>query len=108
MTGRPRKFDWDGAALMRSQGLTYRAIAEACGVTIGAVRRVLTPEQTATARQREILARLASGQSTFEVAEALWITWPTVRYHLRCAYRRLGVHSRREAIALAREQGWLA
>lgn len=60
-----------------------------------------------TPRQREVLAWAAVGCSAKETARMLGCSPETVREHLEGAYRRLGAHSRWEAIALARGAGFL-
>lgn len=56
-----------------------------------------------TRRQAEVLSLLAAGRGTEEIAAALFISTATVRKHYEHVYERLGVHSRAEAIASARE-----
>jgi PAS domain S-box-containing protein len=58
-----------------------------------------------TPRQLEVLRMLAHGASTDQIAERLHITRETVRNHVRHILRKLGVHSRLEAIAAARRDG---
>jgi LuxR family maltose regulon positive regulatory protein len=41
------------------------------------------------------------------VARSLWVTDETVKFHLANIYRRLGVHSRTEAVSWARREGLL-
>jgi PAS domain S-box-containing protein len=60
-----------------------------------------------TPRQLEVLRMLAHGASTDQIAESLHITRETVRNHVRHILRKLGVHSRLEAIAAARAYGEL-
>jgi DNA-binding CsgD family transcriptional regulator len=60
-----------------------------------------------TPRQLEVLRMLAHGASTDQIAESLHITRETVRNHVRHILRKLGVHSRLEAIASARAYGEL-
>jgi DNA-binding NarL/FixJ family response regulator len=64
-----------------------------------------TREQTAapapaflTVREQEILDHLARGYRYKEIAEALQISFDTVRSHLRAIYEKLHVHSRTEAV----------
>ncbi len=52
-----------------------------------------------TARERQVLALVASGMSNREVAGCLVVSVSTVRKHLENAYARLGVHSRTQALA---------
>ena len=56
-------------------------------------------------RQREILALVAAGRTSKEIASVLGISESTVNWHLANAFERLGASSRAEAVALAmREQ----
>lgn len=55
-----------------------------------------------TPREREILDRVANGDSNGEIAARLYISPGTVRIHLQRAYRKLGVRSRTAAIARVR------
>jgi len=52
-------------------------------------------------REREILALLVQGLSNKAIAEHLYLSVATVKYHLRLLLSKLGVSSRAEAIALA-------
>lgn len=58
-----------------------------------------------TTREQEVLALLARGQSTGEVASTLIISPATVRNHVQNILNKLGVHSRLEAVAQAYQQG---
>jgi DNA-binding NarL/FixJ family response regulator len=55
-----------------------------------------------TPRQAEVLRLLERGQSTQQIARELHLSLETVRNHIRHLLRALGVHSRLEAVALAR------
>lgn len=52
-------------------------------------------------RQREILALVAAGRTSKEIANALGISESTVNWHLANVFARLGASSRAEAVALA-------
>ena len=57
-------------------------------------------------RQREILALVAAGRTSKEIASALGISESTVNWHLANVFARLGASSRAEAVAIAmREEG---
>jgi DNA-binding CsgD family transcriptional regulator len=58
-----------------------------------------------TPRQAEILHLLCQGRGTHEIATDLFISPQTVRKHLEHVYQRLGVNTRVEAVAVAREAG---
>jgi PAS domain S-box-containing protein len=61
--------------------------------------------ESLTPRQREVLALLADGASTTQIAITLGLAEETVRNHIRQLLRRLGVHSRLAAVAHARRHG---
>lgn len=57
-----------------------------------------------TPRQSEILRLLEHGRSTGQIASELHLSRETVRNHIRHILRALDVHSRLEAVALARHE----
>jgi PAS domain S-box-containing protein len=61
-----------------------------------------------TPRQTEILRLLAHGRSTRQIADELHLSIETVRNHVRHMLRAMGVHSRLEAVALARHEHLVA
>jgi PAS domain S-box-containing protein len=64
----------------------------------GPAHHALTP------RQAEVLRLLEHGRSTNQIAEELHLSRETVRNHIRHLLQALGVHSRLEAVALARQE----
>lgn len=50
-----------------------------------------------TKREREILKLVAEGYSNGQLARLLWVTEPTVKFHLSNVYRKLNVSNRTEA-----------
>ncbi len=58
-------------------------------------------------REREVLAAVARGERSKEIALHLGITERTVKAHLSSIYNKLGVDSRAAAIAIAAQKGWL-
>jgi PAS domain S-box-containing protein len=60
-----------------------------------------------TPRQAEVLHKLAEGASTEHIAEDLHLSRETVRNHVQGLMRTLQVHSRVEAVAVARDSGLL-
>ena len=79
--------------------------------------QILTPQRSATAtapdfarelsnREREVLDLLFAGADTEQIADSLSIALATARTHIQNLLRRLQVHSRAEAIALAHRAGY--
>ncbi len=62
------------------------------------------PHPHLTPRQAEVLRLLEHGRSTDQIASELHLSVETVRNHVRGILRALGVHSRLEAVALARRE----
>ena len=60
-----------------------------------------------TRRELEILELVAEGRSNRQVAQLLWVTDQTVKFHLANVYRKLGVRSRFDAARWAQENGVL-
>lgn len=65
------------------------------------------PAEPPTAREREVLLLIASGASNAEIARRLVLSASTVKTHIHHLFGKLGVGSRTEAVARAREQGLL-
>lgn len=64
----------------------------------------LTPPPQLTPRQSEVLQMLEYGRSTRQIAQELHLSPETVRNHIRHILLALGVHSRLEAVTLARRE----
>jgi DNA-binding NarL/FixJ family response regulator len=66
---------------------------------------VAKPKPKITPREREVLALIACGYSTSEIASALWITEDTVRTHVKRLLARLTARTRAHAVAIAFREG---
>ncbi|TMC02424.1 MAG: response regulator transcription factor, partial [Chloroflexi bacterium] len=64
-----------------------------------------TATEPLTPRELEVLHLLASGASTATAAAALGISTATLRAHVQAVLRKLGAHSRLEAVAEAARLG---
>ena len=62
-------------------------------------------EDPLTDRELEVLALIASGASNQQIAEHLVVSMSTVKSHINRTYRKLGVHSRTQAVARSRQLG---
>jgi DNA-binding NarL/FixJ family response regulator len=64
----------------------------------GARLHAVAPEGfSLTPRELEVLRLVASGSSNGEIAQALWVTEQTVKFHLSNVYKKLDVGNRTEA-----------
>ena len=61
-----------------------------------------------TRREVEILRLVAEGRTNREVAQLAWVTEQTVKFHLASIYKKLGIHSRAEAMVWAAANGMTA
>ncbi|MFL6133272.1 MAG: response regulator transcription factor, partial [Nocardioidaceae bacterium] len=60
------------------------------------------PGEHLTDRELDVLRMLASRLTLREIAEELFISVNTLKFHLKVIYRKLGVNSREEAAQLSR------
>ncbi|MGH3822502.1 MAG: LuxR C-terminal-related transcriptional regulator [Pseudonocardiaceae bacterium] len=60
------------------------------------------PLEVLTPRERDVLVRFAQGCGPAEIADELGVSAHTVRTHTNKIFAKLGVHSRLEAVAVAR------
>lgn len=58
-----------------------------------------------TPREREVLRKLVEGNSYKAIADSLFISVETVRFHFRNIYKKLHVHSQSEAVVKAIKEG---
>lgn len=84
----------DGQVYLSPQA--YEALAQAT--------RAEGQEQPFSEREIEILRLAKRGLPNPQIAQALHISPGTVRNHLSAIYRKLGVHSRHEALQVAAER----
>ena len=79
--------------------------------------RVVDPELAAqslavgpsplTAKETEVLQTVATGASTAQIAQTLFLSEGTVRNHLSAVIGKLGVTNRAEAVRAASDNGWI-
>jgi LuxR family maltose regulon positive regulatory protein len=74
-------------------------------VDVSGARPIITDELTA--REQTVLGLLPTGMSAREIADELGISRDTVKTHTKRIYQKLGVSSRRNAVARGRELGLL-
>ena len=66
-----------------------------------------SPSNQLTERETDVLRLITDGLSNREIAERLVVTVDTVKWYNRQIFEKLGVSSRTQAAALARESGLL-
>jgi LuxR family maltose regulon positive regulatory protein len=89
-------------------------ISEILSVLGGASRSASLPEEPLSPREplseseTRILRYLPTNLSAREIAEELFLSWYTVKTHMRHLYAKLGTHTRHETVDRARALGLLA
>jgi DNA-binding NarL/FixJ family response regulator len=78
------------------EGSVFQPGSLAAGGRSGAARKAGLSE-----KETEVLAELARGQSNQQIAQRLWLSEQTVKFHLRNIYRKLSVTNRTEAVRFA-------
>ncbi|MEA2455905.1 MAG: hypothetical protein QOI45_2167, partial [Thermoleophilaceae bacterium] len=94
--------------------------AHACNLSTDQLREVMyeLPQGTGnakrnvdpcplSAREVEVLKRLAEGKVYKQIAHELELSTSTVRTHLHNTYAKLGAVDRAQAVLIATERGWL-
>jgi DNA-binding NarL/FixJ family response regulator len=89
-----------GETLWSREGL--RRASQAASVPKSAV---IEPEASLTKRENEVLKQLALGLSNKEIAQALEISYETVKEHVQHILRKLGVADRTQAAVWAVRKG---
>lgn len=83
------------------------AVTLAPAVQARLLDRMRRPTVSLTLRELEVLRHVAAGRSNDAIAGELVLSRATVKSHLAHIYDKLGVQSRTEAVAVARERGLL-
>jgi ATP/maltotriose-dependent transcriptional regulator MalT len=92
----PLRVAVDLAHRCRAYALEDEALDELRATGARPRRRLTTGVAALTPKERRIADLAAEGQQNREIAQALWVTTHTVEFHLRNAYRKLGISSRTE------------
>jgi DNA-binding NarL/FixJ family response regulator len=100
------------AAVLRGEPVVSPSIARRLLVAMvaregGVAAPGVENEETLTAREHDVLRRIATGLTVAEVARELAVSDNTVKTHLKSVYRKLDVRSRAGVITVARDRGLL-
>ena len=90
----PLRLALDLAYRSGATALEEQALADLRATGARPRRRVVSGPGALTRSERRIAELAAAGRQNREIAETLWITLATVEFHLRNAYRKLGIQSR--------------
>jgi DNA-binding NarL/FixJ family response regulator len=93
----------DGVVLERDLDTVLGPVARAAAagqVSVPAELRHPIQRPALSHRERQILGLAVAGLTNAQIASRFYISESTVKTHLSSAFRRLGVHSRREAAAV--------
>jgi two-component system, NarL family, response regulator LiaR len=80
---------------------------EATAALIHAATQPPQPDYELTAREKEVLALMIDGLHNPDIAEKLFVSRSTVKFHVSSILSKLQVSSRTEAVALALQEGLL-
>ncbi len=78
--------------------------SEAAEALIQRTRQNHSAAFTLSEREKEVLGLMAEGLSTTEIANHLSISIPTVKFHLKNIFSKMGVKNRVEAASFAWQQ----
>jgi NarL family two-component system response regulator YdfI len=94
-------------AAARGETLLSPGVMERLFAQVDQTGHPVEPASALTAREQEVLAAVARGERSKEIAALLGISERTVKAHLASIYNKLGVDSRAGAIAVAAQRGLL-
>lgn len=70
-----------------------------------ALQRLMSPRESLTAREQEVLGLMGRGLANREIAAQLIVSERTVKFHVSAILAKLGAVNRTEAVSLALKQG---
>ena len=91
----------DGMAAMHARVAAVRRLVQSDRAGVQASEMLGEP---LTGREVEILRLLQGTMTLQEMADALFLSFNTVKTHTKAIYRKLGVHSRAEAVLAAKQR----
>ena len=92
-------------AVAKGEGYLHSSVTRTFLERVGPLAKQSLAAERLTDREQEVLAHLAEGHSTRQIAQALSVGEETIKTHLGNLYRKLGVNDRVQAVALAIRAG---
>jgi DNA-binding NarL/FixJ family response regulator len=104
LKGSPRGEIFDAIRAVAGGGSLLQPVVQSRLIDHLREQRETGPVEALTARELQVLARLAEGKTNKEIASALAITERTVKYHVGAILGKLGASNRTEAVRLAAQR----
>jgi DNA-binding NarL/FixJ family response regulator len=79
-------------------GIALEALGAGLAVLPGELS-AMAPVPVLSSREKQVLSMLVMGLTNIEIATRLYVTESTVKSHVSSAFRKLGVRSRKDAVA---------
>lgn len=92
-------------AVAKGEGYLHSSVTRTFLERVGPLAKQSLAAERLTDREQEVLAKLAEGHSTRQIAQALSVGEETIKTHLGHIYQKLGVSDRVQAVALAIRAG---
>jgi DNA-binding NarL/FixJ family response regulator len=106
LKGAPREELFRALRVVHSgESLIQPVVASRLLQRVSSMMRPEPPGEALTARELEVLQLLARGQRNKEIANELFITERTVKFHVGVILSKLGVSTRTEAVTRALQRG---
>jgi DNA-binding CsgD family transcriptional regulator len=102
---------WTAGAALPLEAATAEALADDIAWAPSDNASAANDRATApglTAREREVLELVAKGQTNKQIADALFISPSTVKYHVSSLLTKLDADTRAQAVAIAADRGLLS
>ncbi|WP_250656424.1 response regulator transcription factor [Alkalimarinus coralli] len=99
------QFSMSGHKVESSDKLILRCLLPVLFYAARQVRADMNGEDILTNREIAVLEWVKQGKSTWDISQVLSITERTVNFHVKNIYRKLGVVSRAQAVAVAIDLG---